>query len=177
MHVISTVTAVAASLSLCACGAWQGVSDTSSSAYQAVFHKQVKVLNVDLNARASLNPDEANRPVSVAVRVYQLKDRKSFDGASYDDLLKNERAVLSADLQDSAGVVVNPGSAASLSQPMRPDTEYIAIVGFFRNPKNDRDWRRVVARKSLSASDPLRFELVGQELVATNEVPREQPSR
>jgi type VI secretion system protein VasD len=177
MHVISTVTAVAASLSLCACGAWQGVSDTSSSAYQAVFHKQVKVLNVDLNARASLNPDEANRPVSVAVRVYQLKDRKLFDAASYDDLLKNERAALSTDLQDSAGAVVNPGSAASLSQPMKPDTEYIAIVGFFRNPKNDRDWRRVVPRKSLSATEPLKFDLVGQELVAANEVPRERSAR
>lgn len=115
--------------------------------------------------------------MSVAVRVYQLKDRKSFDGASYDDLLKNERAVLSADLQDTAGVVVNPGSAASLSQPMRPDTEYIAIVGFFRNPKNDRDWRRVVTRKSLSASSSLRFDLIGQELVAANETPREQPAR
>src|ERR1700712_3170147 len=131
MVVIPLLAAVAASLILSACGAWQGVSDTSSSAYQAVFHKQVKVLNVDLNARASLNPDEANRPVSVAVRVYQLKDRKLFDAASYDDLLKNERAALSTDLQDSAGAVVNPGSAASLSQPMKPDTEYIAIVGFF----------------------------------------------
>ena len=177
MHVTYVITAVAASLSLCACGAWQGVSDTSSSAYQAVFHKQVKVLNVDLNARASLNPDEANRPVSVAVRVYQLKDRKLFDAASYDDLLKNERAALSTDLQDSAGAVVNPGSAASLSQPMKPDTEYIAIVGFFRNPKNDRDWRRVVPRKSLSATVPLKFDLVGQELVAANEVPRERSAR
>jgi type VI secretion system protein VasD len=177
MHVVPTVAAVAASLSLSACGAWQSVSDTSSSAYQAVFNKQLKTLKVDLNARASLNPDEANRPVSVAVRVYQLKDRKSFDGATYNDLLKNERAVLSADLQDSAGVVVNPGSAASLSQPMRPDTEYIAIVGFFRNPKNDRDWRRVVTRKSLSVSDPLRFDLIGQELVAANESPREQLAR
>jgi len=82
--------------------------------------------------------------------------------------LKNERAVLSADLQDMAGVVVNPGSAASLSQPMRPDTEFIAIVGFFRDPKNDQDWRRVVAKKSLSASKPLKFDLVGQELVAAN---------
>src|SRR5471032_7722 len=147
MHILSTVTAVVASMSLCACGAWQGVSDTSSSAYQAVFHKQVKILNVDLNARASLNPDEANRPVSVAVRVYQLKDRKSFDAASYNDLLKNERAVLSADLQDTAGVVVNPGSAASLSQPMRPDTEFIAIVGFFRDPKNDREIGRASCRE------------------------------
>jgi type VI secretion system protein VasD len=177
MHVIPVITAVAVSLSLCACGAWQSVSDTSTSAYQAVFHKRVKILNVDLNGRASLNPDEANRPVSVAVRIYQLKDRKSFDGASYDDLLKNERAVLSADLQDTAGVVVNPGSAASVSQPLRADTEYIAIVGFFRSPKNDRDWRRVVPTKSLSASSPLRFDLIGEELVAANETPREQPAR
>jgi type VI secretion system protein VasD len=166
MFVIPVATAVAASLLLSACGAWQGVSDTSVGAYKAVFHKQAKVLNIDLNARASLNPDEANRPVSVAVRVYQLKDRKSFDGASYDDLLKNERAVLNADLQDTVGAVVNPGSAQSLSQPIRPDTEYIAIVAFFRNPKNDSDWRWVVSKKSLSANDPLRFDLVDQELVS-----------
>jgi type VI secretion system protein VasD len=166
MVVIPLAAAVAASLILSACGAWQGVSETSVGAYKAVFHKQAKVLNVDLNARASLNPDEADRPVSVAVRVYQLKDRKSFDGASYDDLLKNERAVLSADLQDTAGAVVNPGSAVSLSQPVRPDTEYIAIVAFFRNPKNDSDWRRVVPKKSLSATEPLRFDLMDQGLMS-----------
>jgi type VI secretion system protein VasD len=166
MAVIPLIAAVAASLILSACGAWQGVSDTSVGAYQAVFHKQVKVLNVDLNARASLNPDEGNRPVSVAVRVYQLKDRKSFDGASYNDLLKNERAILSTDLQDTTGAVVNPGSAVSLSQPVRPDTEYIAIVAFFRNPKDDSDWRRVVPKKSLSATDPLKFDLVNQELMS-----------
>lgn len=166
MNVIPVAAAIVASLTLSACGAWQGVSDSSVGAYKAVFHKQAKVLNVDLNARASLNPDEANRPVSVAVRIYQLKDRRSFDGASYDDLLKNERAVLGADLQDTAGAVVNPGSAVSLSQPMQADTAYIAIVAFFRNPKSDSDWRRAVPRKSLSATEPLRFELMEQELVS-----------
>jgi type VI secretion system protein VasD len=166
MVVIPLLAAVAASLILSACGAWQGVSDTSVDAYKAVFHKHAKVLSVDLNARASLNPDEANRPVSVAVRVYQLKDRKSFDGASYNDLLKNERAILSTDLQDTTGAVVNPGSAVSLSQPVRPDTEYIAIVAFFRNPKDDSDWRRVVPKNLLSATDPLRFDLVDQRLMS-----------
>ncbi|MFP3500375.1 type VI secretion system lipoprotein TssJ, partial [Pseudomonas sp. SIMBA_059] len=75
------------------------VSDASSNAYRAVFFKQVKVLDVDLDARAALNPDAAGRPTSVAVRVYQLKDRKMFDGASYDDLLKHDRTVLAQDLQ------------------------------------------------------------------------------
>ena len=89
MPIRLTTTVLAASLLLSACGAWQTVSDSTSSAYHAVFFKQVKVLKVDLTARASVNPDEAMRSTSVAVRVYQLKDRKLFDKASYDDLLKN----------------------------------------------------------------------------------------
>lgn len=94
MFIRLAITTVASALLLSACGAWQAVSDTTSSAYHAVFFKQVKVLNVDLSAREALNPDDAGRATSVAVRVYQLKDRKLFDGASYDDLLKNDRTVL-----------------------------------------------------------------------------------
>lgn len=177
MRAVSLFTTIAASLILSACGAWQSVSDTTSDAYHAVFYKQVKTLNLDFMARASLNPDEADRPVSVAVRVYQLKDRKSFDAASYDDLLKNDRTVLGADLQDSAGVVVNPGSAASVSQPMRADTEYVAIVAFFRDVRSEHDWRQVIAKKSMPADKPLKFELVDRELVAVADVPRTRPER
>lgn len=177
MRALPLVTAFGTSLILSACGAWQSVSDTTADAYYAVFYKQVKTLNLDLRARASLNPDEAGRPVSVAVRVYQLKDRQSFDAASYDDLLKNDRAVLSADLRDSAGVVVNPGGAASLSQPMRADTQYVAIAAFFRDADNERDWRRVIAKESMSADEPLTLELVGSELVAASDVPRQRPQR
>ena len=130
MPIRSTAPLLAASLLLSACGAWQSVSNTSSSAYHAVFFKQVKVLNVDLTARASLNPDEAQRSTSVAVRVYQLKDRKLFDSASYDDLLKHDKTVLAQDLQASIATVVNPGGSASMSQPMQADTEYVAVVAF-----------------------------------------------
>ncbi|MDT8840353.1 type VI secretion system lipoprotein TssJ [Paraburkholderia fungorum] len=160
---------------LTACGAWQTVSDGTSSAYHAVFYKQVKTLNVDLTARASLNPDETNRSTSVAVRVYQLKDRKLFDAASYDDLLKNDRTVLAQDLQTSIATVVNPGASASLSQPMQADTRYIAIVAFYRDPGADGAWRRVVAKKDLSADLPLKLDLVNRELVASNDVAKERP--
>jgi type VI secretion system protein VasD len=73
MSIRLTPTVLASSLLLSGCGAWQSVSDTTSSAYHAVFFKQIKVFNVDLTARASVNPDEAQRSTSVAVRVYQLK--------------------------------------------------------------------------------------------------------
>jgi type VI secretion system protein VasD len=163
-----TFIALASCLLLSACGAWQAVSDTSASTYHAVFFKQVKVLNVDLSARASINPDEAGRPCSVSVRVYQLKDRKLFDAASYEDLLKRDKTVLAQDLQASLATVMNPGAAASLSQPMQSDTEYVAIVAFYRDPGSDGTWRRVVEKKKLAADTPLKLELVEHELVAAD---------
>ncbi|MET3231771.1 UNVERIFIED_ORG: type VI secretion system protein VasD [Burkholderia sp. 1263] len=128
---------------------------------------------------AALNPDDANRPYSVAVRVYQFKDRKRFDAASYDDLLKDDQTVLAEDLQASIATVVNPGAAASVSQPMRRDTQYVAVVAFYREPDANGRWRRVVQKKNLSADAPLRFDLVENELLpfACAGVPAERPAR
>ena len=161
----------ASALLLSACGAWQSVSDSTSNAYRAVFFKQVKVLNVDLSAREALNPDDAGRATSVAVRVYQLKDRKLFDGASYDDLLKNDRTVLAQDLQDSMAAVLNPGASASLSQPMKADSKYVAIVAFYRSPGAGNGWKQVIEKRKLDAEKPLKLEMVDQALLAGGESP------
>ncbi|MFM0550049.1 type VI secretion system lipoprotein TssJ [Paraburkholderia sediminicola] len=178
IHLATIITTlVAASLLLSACGAWQTVSDSTSSAYHAVFYRQVKVLNVDLTARASVNPDEAMRSTSVAVRVYQLKDRKLFDKASYDDLLKNDKTVLAQDLQASIATVVNPGASASVSQAMQPDTEYVGVAAFYRAPDSNGTWRRVIPKKKLSADAPLKLELVDRELVAPDDVAKERPTQ
>lgn len=167
MSIRFAVSTIASVLLLSACGAWQSVSDASSSAYHAVFFKQVNVLDVDLSAREALNPDDAGRATSVAVRVYQLKDRKMFDGASYEDLLKNDRTVLGQDLQASMASVLNPGASASLSQPMQPETKYVAIVALYRNPGNGDGWKYVIEKKKLDAGKPLKLELVDQLLIAS----------
>jgi type VI secretion system protein VasD len=169
MFIRLAITTVASALLLSACGAWQSVSDTTSGAYHAVFYKQVKVLNVDLSAREALNPDDAGRATSVAVRVYQLRDRKLFDGASYDDLLKKDHTVLAQDLQDSKAAVLNPGASSSLSQTMKADTKYIAIVAFYRNPGSGDGWKYVIAKNKLDADKPLKLELVDQLLLAGGE--------
>lgn len=176
VRTLSIVAIVCASLGLAACGAWQSVSDGTASAYNAVFHKTVKALNIDLSARASLNSGSGEQPYSVSVRIYQLKDRKAFDAASYYDLLQGDRAVLAQDLQDMANVVVAPGGAVNVSQPMRADTQYVAVVAFFRNAGGATNWRRVFAKKSLSADDPLKLQLVGSDLVAAGDVPKERPA-
>lgn len=138
MFIRQTLIVLTSTAMLSACGAWQTVSDASSSAYHTVFFKQVKFLNIDLSARDALNADDAGRPTSVAVSVYQLKDRKLFDKASYDDLLKNDHTVLAQDLQDNMAAVLNPGASASLSQPMQADTKYVAIVALYQEP-----WQRL----------------------------------
>ncbi|WP_232438479.1 type VI secretion system lipoprotein TssJ [Burkholderia ubonensis] len=171
MSIRFAISTVASALLLSACGAWQAVSDASSSTYHAVFFKQVKVLNVDLSAREALNPDDAGRPTSVAVRVYQLKDRKMFDGASYEDLLRNDRTVLAQDLQTSMASVMNPGASASLAQPMQADTKYVAIVAFYRNPGNGDGWKYVIEKRKLDADKPLKLELVDQLLLAGGTAP------
>ncbi|OMG75498.1 type VI secretion system lipoprotein TssJ [Burkholderia ubonensis] len=172
MTIRFAVSTIAAVVLLSACGAWQSVSDASSSAYRAVFFKQVKVLNVDFTARAALNPDESGRATSVAVRVYQLKDRKMFDGASYEDLLKNDKTVLAQDLEASMSTTVNPGASASLSQTMQRDAKYVAIVVLYRNPGSDENWKRVVEKKCLDADKPLRLELSENKLRGAGDLPR-----
>jgi len=156
---------IAALLSACAgllssCGVWQAVSDTSSSAFHAVFFKKVKVLNLDLVSRAGLNPDDAGRATSVVVRVYQLKDRQSFDHASYDDLLKKDQTALAQDKLADMATVVNPGASASLSQPMQDATKYVAVVAFYRDPGTGNSWKYVIAKNKLTADRPLRLELL-----------------
>lgn len=139
------------------------------SASKAIFTKQVKVLNVDFKACDALNPDENQKPLSVVVRVYQLKDRKAFDVASYGDLLTNDKAVLAQDLLDSKGVVINPGSTVSLSQTMKNETKFAAVAVFFRDSKVDVNWRRVIEKKTLSADEPLKFELMDYQLISAGD--------
>ncbi|EMN5129283.1 type VI secretion system lipoprotein TssJ [Burkholderia contaminans] len=164
----------AAVLLLSGCGAWQSVSDASSNAYRAVFFKQVKVLDVDLTARAALNPDDVGRPTSVAVRVYQLKDRRAFDAASYDDLLKNAKIVLAQDIRAAMAVVLNPAASASLSQPMQADTKYVAVVAFFRNPGNGDGWKYIIEKTKLSPDRPLSIDLTDQLLLGSENVSKKR---
>lgn len=145
-------------MNLSGCGLTQSVSDGTKSAFTAVFYKKIKVLHLDFTAREALNTDarESNSlSESVVVRVYQLKDRKTFDKTVYQQLLKDGDRVLQADLLASRDVVVKPGGDASLDMPMEPDAQFVAVVGLFRHPDMDKNsWRRVIAREDLDPDKP-----------------------
>jgi len=144
--------------SLAGCGVTQGVTDGTKSAFNAVFYKKIKVLRLDFSAREALNIDsrESNSlSEPVVVRVYQLKDRKTFDKTVYQQLLKDGETILKADLLASRDVVVKPGGDANLNMPMEADAQFVAVVGLFRHPDMvNNTWKLVTEREDLDPDKP-----------------------
>lgn len=155
--------------SLTGCGLTQSVSDGTKSAFTSVFYKKIKVLHLDFTAREALNTDarESNSlSEPVVVRVYQLKDRKTFDKTVYQQLLKDGDSILKADLLATRDVVVKPGGDATLDMPMETDTKFVAVVGLFRHPDMEKNsWKLVLEREELDPDKPRILEAGNNHLI------------
>lgn len=161
--VFKCVTASTLVAVLSGCGLAQKVADGTSSTAQAIFYKQVKTLHLDLNGRSAINTDVGEMSglsVPVLVRVYQLKDSRALENASYDDLLSQGERVLRDDLLDERVVVIKPGEAAQLSTPLQGDARYVAVVALFRSPDIiENTWRVVLHREDLEPDQARLLEL------------------
>lgn len=144
--------------SLAGCGLTQSISDGTKSAFNAVFYKKIKMLHLDFSAREALNTDsrESNSLSGpVVVRVYQLKDRKTFDNTVYQQLLNDGETILKADLLASREVVLKPGGDANLDMPMEEGAQFVAVAGLFRHPDMvNNTWRLVIEREDLDPDKP-----------------------
>lgn len=143
---------------LTGCGLTQSVSDGTSSAMKSIFYKQVKTLHLDVTARQALNTDgQENTSLSepLMVRVYQLKDRKTFDKTVYQQLLTQGDDAPGTEILASRSLVVKPGEDASLDIPMDEKAQFVAVVGLFRQPDMAKnDWKLVLARDDLDPDNP-----------------------
>lgn len=145
---------------LVGCGLTQMVKDGAVNTTKALFYKQIKTLHLDFTSRAALNVDGEQVPLSVMVRVYQLKDRKSVDAADYRTLLGNADTVLKNDLLASREVLVMPGGDVSLDMPLDADAKFVAVVGLFNRPDmKGNKWYLVLKREDLDADEPRTVEL------------------
>lgn len=144
---------VVLALSLTGCGLTQSVSDGTKSAFTAVFYKKIKVLHLDFTAREALNTDERESnslSESLVVRIYQLRDRKTFDKTVYQQLLKEGETVLAADLLSTRDVVIKPGGDVQLDMPMEEAAKYVAVAGLFRHPDQVKNrWKLTIEREAL----------------------------
>lgn len=150
--------------SLAGCGVGQAIKDNTVGAAKWAFTTQVKTMNVDLISRASLNPNGAGQSLSTVVRIYQLKDTKTFDALDYAQLQSNDLEALKLDLLATKDVVLRPGASASVSEPMNEDAEFVGVVAFFRHAGKDVTWKLVVPKKQWKKSDPVAIEVSGNTL-------------
>jgi len=105
--------------------------------------KEPVKVNMVLNAATNVNPDAGGQPLSVVVRIYQLKDKGRIEAADYNAIWKSDRETLSDDLLERQERVVQPGTQEMLEIQANPMANYLAAVALFRNPSGDT-WRRII---------------------------------
>jgi len=143
------------------CGLSQTVADATTSTARAMFYKQVNSLHLDFSGRAAINTDTTDMSemsAATLVRVYQLRDGKVLEKASYDSVLSDDERLLNTDLLAQQTVVVKPGEGAQVNVPLHKDADCVAVVALFREPDTQRKtWRVLLTRDDL---DPDRARVI-----------------
>ena len=163
-RIARTALAALTAVPLAGCGVGQAIKDNTVDAAKWAFTTQVKMMNVDLTSRASLNPNGAGQSLSTVVRIYQLKDTKTFDTLDYGQLQSNDLDALKPDLLATKDVVLRPSASATVSEPMNEAAEFVGVVAFFRDAGKDATWKLVVPKKQWKKTDPVKIEVSGNTL-------------
>jgi len=99
-------------------------------------------MDVKLSSTANLNLNDADEPLPVVVRIYQLTDAKPFEEAQFDELWKSDLKVLGGVLLRKDMVVLDPASQKEVQIERHERTRYVAVMAAFRNIKGGH-WRLV----------------------------------
>jgi type VI secretion system protein VasD len=105
--------AVGITLMLAGCGLTQSVTDGTVAVTKSIFYKQVKILHLDIRAREAVNSNAGGVALSTVVRIYQLKDRKTFDSTDYPSLFKDDSQAVKADLVAEKDIRLQPGGGGN----------------------------------------------------------------
>lgn len=137
-------------LILAGCGLTQKVTDGTVAVTKSIFYKQVKTLHLDIRAREAVNRNAGGVALSTIVRIYQLKDRKTFDTTDYPSLFKDDSQAIKADLVAEKDIRLQPGGAVMVDMPMEESAQYVAVAGMFISPDQvNNTWRVVLTRDDL----------------------------
>ncbi|WP_035061851.1 type VI secretion system lipoprotein TssJ [Andreprevotia chitinilytica] len=156
--------ALSLAVALGGCGLAQKVKDGTVDLTRSVFFAQTKTVKLDLLAREELNSDDKSQPLSVVVRVYQLRDGKRFASTSYEQLLTEDKVRLADDLLASKEVILLPGASLSLDEPLDKDAKQIGVAAFFRKTDVPSGWQLLIGREQLSDETPFRILAQGYRL-------------
>ncbi|QIT55815.1 type VI secretion system lipoprotein TssJ [Aquisalimonas sp. 2447] len=98
--------------------------------------------DVTITASEQANPDDSGRPSPVALKVYELKRRDTFDNLDFDAAFDNADVVLSDELLASAEFMLQPGESVTHRIDLDDDGAYVGVVAAYRQI-DDARWRLV----------------------------------
>lgn len=99
-------------------------------------------LKFGVSSTADINRNEYGEPLAVVVRIYQLKDRRSFESASFEELWKKDYQILGNDLVMKEEITMDPAYQRHLELPRHDHAEYLAVMAVYREPEN-MSWRDI----------------------------------
>ncbi|MBD2781772.1 type VI secretion system lipoprotein TssJ [Xenorhabdus szentirmaii] len=154
-----------AATSITGCGLTQKIGDGTVEVTKSIFYKQVKTLHLDVQAREGTNLNDKGIALSTVVRVYQLKDRKTFDITDYPSMFNDDNNELHADLLIQKDLRIRPGESYSLDMPMEKETKYVAVAAMFHTPDLEKNnWRVVIPKDELDPDKARQIELIDQQI-------------
>lgn len=140
---------------LSGCGLTQKITDGTVAVTRSIFYKQVKVLHLDIRAREAINNNDGGVALSTVIRIYQLKDRNTFDSTDYPSLFANDSQAIKADLVAVKDILLQPGGTVLIDMPMEEKAQYVAVAGMFISPDQQKEsWRLVLSRRDLDPDKP-----------------------
>lgn len=100
---------------------------------------------VRASADAVINRDVAGQPLSVVVRLYQLKQAKEFSALTFDLATSNrtDAELFGDSLIQRSELLLVPGTTHISSQGISPDAKFLGVVAFFRKP-DTHYWRYLI---------------------------------
>jgi len=104
-----------------------------------------KPYQIQANADPIINRDISGNPLSVVVRLYQLKQEKEFDQLTFDLATSNrtDAELFGESLLQRSELLLVPGTTHISTETILPDTKYLGVVAYFRKP-DTHYWRYLI---------------------------------
>lgn len=102
-------------------------------------------------AAPAINRGPDGNPLSVVVRLYQLKDRAAFTKLSFDQAAgdRPDAEILDGEFLGRDELVLVPGQDRTVRPDLLPGARYIGLVGLFRRP-DPQAWRCLFALEAMT---------------------------
>lgn len=106
--------------------------------------KKQTTISLSLFASSDVNPNVLGKPSPLEVQVYELEDDSMLMSAGYDQIKKDDKAVLKSNYVKRYDYVLTPSQFKFVNSfKINSDTNYIGVVANFSNPGMS-EWKKVI---------------------------------